>query len=414
MSFSRFQKATSQNIVYKDQHEKLSPDELNDVANQDKLLYNNEGTLEWKGFNGALEPVRTDATGKIPAELIVDLFNDVLVYANYAAFPATGETGKYFIDGSGPNKAYIWTGSAYLLLTDLSAYFNMIESDARFTRLAAANNMTDGSISNLTSLSVASSISCDNLGVNTSVPVNMGWNNLNFCAQVNDKLKLDETNTKLLTNLNSNSHDITSVNALTCVTGNIGTLQNGASAVVLGANLTGNSKTITSLSNVTSTAGTITTLGATTFTATTSNLGSLGSNVTGNSKTITGLADIGSTTGTITTLGSTTGTIATLNSTTANIGTLQNGASPVVLGSNITGNSKTITGVSTLGATTANIGTLANSASNITLGDNVTGNSKTITGLSSIGATSGTITTLGANIGTLANSASNITLGDKC
>ena len=42
--------------------------------------------------------------------------NDVLEYANYAAFPETGEVGKIYIDLA-TNKIYRWSGSAYVEIT---------------------------------------------------------------------------------------------------------------------------------------------------------------------------------------------------------------------------------------------------------------------------------------------------------
>ncbi|RAR51692.1 hypothetical protein C7401_13652 [Paraburkholderia unamae] len=54
-----------------------------------------------------------DSTGKVAAAYLPSYVDDVLEYANLAAFPAAGETGKIYVaDDSG--KIYRWSGSAYI------------------------------------------------------------------------------------------------------------------------------------------------------------------------------------------------------------------------------------------------------------------------------------------------------------
>lgn len=55
--------------------------------------------------------------GKIPAGQLPSYVDDVLEYANLAAFPGTGETGKVYL-ALDTNKAYRWSGSAYVILSD--------------------------------------------------------------------------------------------------------------------------------------------------------------------------------------------------------------------------------------------------------------------------------------------------------
>jgi hypothetical protein len=52
--------------------------------------------------------------GLVPASQLPSYVDDVLEFANLAAFPATGETGKIYVTTTAPSKAYRWTGSTYL------------------------------------------------------------------------------------------------------------------------------------------------------------------------------------------------------------------------------------------------------------------------------------------------------------
>lgn len=54
-----------------------------------------------------------DATGKVPAAQLPSYVDDVIEAANFAAFPAIGETGKIYVDIA-TNLQYRWGGSAYV------------------------------------------------------------------------------------------------------------------------------------------------------------------------------------------------------------------------------------------------------------------------------------------------------------
>lgn len=51
--------------------------------------------------------------GKVPASQLPSYVDDVLEYASQSAFPVTGEDGKIYVDKT-TNKAYRWSGSAYV------------------------------------------------------------------------------------------------------------------------------------------------------------------------------------------------------------------------------------------------------------------------------------------------------------
>lgn len=57
-----------------------------------------------------------DGSGKVPAAQLPSYVDDVLEYANLAAFPGTGESGKIYV-AINTNKVYRWSGSAYVEIT---------------------------------------------------------------------------------------------------------------------------------------------------------------------------------------------------------------------------------------------------------------------------------------------------------
>ena len=63
---------------------------------------------------GAINGVASlDGTGKVPSTQLPSYVDDVVEYANLAAFPVTGETSKIYI-ALDTNKCYRWSGSAYI------------------------------------------------------------------------------------------------------------------------------------------------------------------------------------------------------------------------------------------------------------------------------------------------------------
>ena len=57
-----------------------------------------------------------DAAGKVPSTQLPSYVDDVLEYATQATFPATGETGKIYVETTG-NTTFRWSGSAYVKIT---------------------------------------------------------------------------------------------------------------------------------------------------------------------------------------------------------------------------------------------------------------------------------------------------------
>ena len=66
------------------------------------------------------------ADGRVPTTQLPSYVDDVLEYANFAAFPATGETGKIYINLD-QNKTWRWSGSGY---AEISASLALGETSA--------------------------------------------------------------------------------------------------------------------------------------------------------------------------------------------------------------------------------------------------------------------------------------------
>ncbi|WP_051504155.1 hypothetical protein [Sphingomonas jaspsi] len=76
----------------------------------------------------------TDATNKIPASYLPSYVDDVLEYANSAAFPAVGEAGKIYIS---LNDSHMWRWSG-------SAYFDMTAAASGGTTATSTDSLAEG------------------------------------------------------------------------------------------------------------------------------------------------------------------------------------------------------------------------------------------------------------------------------
>lgn len=66
---------------------------------------------------GAANGIATlDSSGKVPSTQLPSYVDDVIEYASVAAFPATGETGKIYVETAG-NTTHRWSGTAYVKIT---------------------------------------------------------------------------------------------------------------------------------------------------------------------------------------------------------------------------------------------------------------------------------------------------------
>ena len=79
-----------------------------------------------------------DISGKVPSANLPSYVDDVVEYANLAAFPVTGETGKIYV-AIDTDAIYRWSGSAYFSLGSSGGGFG-IREDVTITAVALADN----------------------------------------------------------------------------------------------------------------------------------------------------------------------------------------------------------------------------------------------------------------------------------
>jgi hypothetical protein len=78
-----------------------------------------------------------DGSGLVPTNQLPSYVDDVLEYTNYASFPASGETGKIYVDLA-TGDIYRWSGSAYVQIN------NAVSSADQATQLATARTISLG------------------------------------------------------------------------------------------------------------------------------------------------------------------------------------------------------------------------------------------------------------------------------
>ena len=120
---------TAQNLYYTDEYVQMSPANLANASNQLKpLVIDGAGDLTWQSTNGANQLLKLDGSGLVPSGNLPSYVDDILEYANLAAFPGTGETGKIYVDLSN-SYIYRWSGSVYVNVQSQYAY-SKAQSDA--------------------------------------------------------------------------------------------------------------------------------------------------------------------------------------------------------------------------------------------------------------------------------------------
>jgi hypothetical protein len=84
-----------------------------------------------------------DGTGKVPSTQLPSYVDDVLEYANLAAFPVTGSTGIIYV-ALDTNKTYRWSGTVYIEVSP-----SLVASVNGYTNIVVLNNADIG-LSNVT------------------------------------------------------------------------------------------------------------------------------------------------------------------------------------------------------------------------------------------------------------------------
>ena len=100
-----------------------------------------------------------DGSGLVPSGQLPSYVDDVIEYANLAAFPATNVTGKIFV-ALDTNKTYRWSGSAYVYITS-----GAVDSVAGKTGVVSlvSSDVGLGNVENKSSTTIRSEISSANV-----------------------------------------------------------------------------------------------------------------------------------------------------------------------------------------------------------------------------------------------------------
>jgi hypothetical protein len=175
MPRSTYQVPTSSNIVYTEQQANLSDTNLSDPANDDKVLINSGGTIDFIGFNSANKILRIGGDGYIDSSFIPPSFEDLQFFDTTANFPATGDSTRWYVDRT-TNFSYRWNGSAYVEFNvNLSNYYTKTQTDTTTNALSNRINPLETLKTNADAsftLSGANVVLAKNIDMNTKTITN--------------------------------------------------------------------------------------------------------------------------------------------------------------------------------------------------------------------------------------------------
>lgn len=115
---------TNGHVSLKDGVVGLDTEELQNYLNQKGYVTSSAVSTNYisKSQQGAANGVASlDASGKVPSSQLPSYVDDVLEYANKSSFPASGESGKIYVDIS-TNLTYRWSGSTYVEISSATIH----------------------------------------------------------------------------------------------------------------------------------------------------------------------------------------------------------------------------------------------------------------------------------------------------
>lgn len=149
---SVIQPRTATSLQWSGQYEVLAPAEL--LANPSTVVeVDGTGDIILQGTNGANQLLRLDGAALVPSANLPSYVDDVLTFANVAAFPVTGEIGKIYV-ALDTSYSYRWTGSAYFNIST-HQFYSKAEIDTMLTQYCQSTetfNLNFGTIFNATLL----------------------------------------------------------------------------------------------------------------------------------------------------------------------------------------------------------------------------------------------------------------------
>lgn len=168
-----------------------------------------------------------DGSGKVASAQLPSYVDDVLEYANAAARPATGETGKLYLTLDN-NKVYRWSGSAYVEIVASPSSTDSVTEGS--TNLYYTNTRVDTRIA-ATSINALSDVDTA-----TSAPTNgqgLIWNSTSSqWVPGNVSANLTGSTTRTLTTITATSGQTTFTASGGYTVGYVDVYQNGIKLVV--------------------------------------------------------------------------------------------------------------------------------------------------------------------------------------
>lgn len=119
----------------------LDPADVVEVDEVDAdLSHTSTMPVQNKTITGALDDKADLEDGKVPSSQLPSYVDDVVEYATYSNFPATGEQGKIYL-ALDTGFTYRWSGSTYVRVNepDLSNYYTKGQIDVKFDSLTKAD-----------------------------------------------------------------------------------------------------------------------------------------------------------------------------------------------------------------------------------------------------------------------------------
>ena len=120
-----------------------------------------------------------DSSGLVPTTQLPAYVDDVLEYANLAAFPGTGESGKIYV-AIDTNKTYRWSGSAYIFITS-----GVVDSVNGQTGVVNITNITGNAVT-ASMLQTARTLTIGNMSKTFDGSSNVSWSVSEIGAQASD------------------------------------------------------------------------------------------------------------------------------------------------------------------------------------------------------------------------------------
>lgn len=128
-----------------------------------------------------------DGTGKVPASQLPSYVDDVLEYANLAAFPGTGETSKIYV-ALDTNKTYRWSGSVYTEISpsEVTSVFGRsgaVSAQSGDYNASQITNTPSGNISSSTVQAAINELDSEKQPLDATLTALAGYNTNGFVVQ---------------------------------------------------------------------------------------------------------------------------------------------------------------------------------------------------------------------------------------